>query len=161
MLKQQFANWEDKRTRIPIKGQVIRFGAIADTHLGSKYSQPSFLAWFYQYIKTQGAQFVLHGGDVVDGEKVYRGHDYEVFAHGFDEQLEYVVKRYPNGLPTYFITGNHCLAWFERGGADIGTAIANRRPDMHYLGQLGAYVYIGKAKVYLVHGMGMPAYALS
>ena len=32
---------------------------------------------------------------------------------------------------------------------------------MHYLGQLGAYVYLGGIKTYIVHGMGKPAYALS
>lgn len=104
---------------------------------------------------------MLHAGDIVDGEKRFRGHDYEVFVHGFDEQLAYVVENYPADLPTYFISGNHCLTWFERGGADIGEAIARQRPDMTYLGQMGAYVYFGVVKVYLNHGLGGNAYALS
>lgn len=162
MLRQEFACYEDKKIRIPIKGNTIRFGVVSDTHLGSRYCQNSFLKWFYGHIKKQGATFVLHSGDLVDGEGVYRGQEYEVHAHGFDEQLEYVVKNYPNGLPTYFITGNHCLSFFEKkGGADIGKAIATRRSDMHYLGQLGAYVYFGNVKAYLVHPSGSPPYAIS
>lgn len=159
--KQQFASYEDKRTRIPVHGNTIRFGVISDTHIGSKYCQMSFLKWYYTYLKKIGAQFVLHAGDIVDGEKRYRGHDYEVFLHGFDEQLDYTVKNYPRSIPTYFITGNHCLTWFERGGADIGTCLAKQREDLHYLGQMGAYVYFGHLKAYIVHGLGSPAYALS
>ena len=161
MLKQQFANYEDKKVRIPIKGNVIRFGVVSDTHLGSRYCQNSFLKWTYRHLKKHGATFVLHGGDIVDGEHVYRGQDYEVHAHGFDAQLEYTVENYPRDLPTYFICGNHDLSWFERGGADIGLALTSRRPDLHYLGQMGSYVYFGNVKAYLVHGMGFPAYALS
>lgn len=40
-------------------------------------------------------------------------------------------------------------------------AVADKRKDIHYLGQMGAYVYINKIKVYLVHGMGSPSYAIS
>jgi predicted phosphodiesterase len=160
-MKQNFANYEDKKTRIPVKGNIIRFGVVSDTHLGSKYCQVSYLRWTYDYFKKQGAEFILHSGDIVDGQNVYRGQEFEVHAHGFDEQLEFATKNYPNGLPTYFISGNHCLSWFERGGADIGVALANNREDLHYLGQLGAYVYVNSVKIYLVHGMGIPAYAIS
>lgn len=134
---------------------------IGDTHLCSKYQQITHLHRYYDFVKAQGAEFVLHAGDIVDGENVFRGQQYETFKQGFDDQLQYVAKHYPNGLPTYFITGNHDLRWFERGGSDIGKAINALRPDLHYLGQLGAFVYIGGLKVYVVHGIGHPAYALS
>jgi len=159
--KQQFANYEDKKLRIHPKGEVIRFGVIGDTHLCSKYQQLTFLKWFYEFVAKHKGEFVLHAGDIVDGEHVYRGQQYETFLQGFDDQLGYTVENYPNGLPTYAITGNHCLSHFVRGGGDIGKAIAQQRPDFHYLGQLGAYVYINDLKVYIAHGMGSPAYALS
>lgn len=162
MLKQQFANYEDKKVRIPVEGRVVKFGVVSDTHLGSRYCQMSFLRWTYDHFKKNGAKFVLHAGDIVDGEGVYAGQSYEICAHGFDEQLEYAVVNYPNTLPTYFITGNHCLSFFEKkGGADIGKALEKQREDLHYLGQLGAFVYIGQAKVYLVHPSGAPPYAIS
>lgn len=161
MLNQKFANYEDKKIRVPVKGNVVRFGVISDTHLGSKYCQISFLRWFYTHLKKHNAEFVLHAGDITDGIGIYRGQEFEVHAHGHQEQLEFAVNNYPNGLPTYFISGNHDLGAFERGGADIGKDIASQREDLIYLGQLGAYVYINHAKVYLVHGMGIPAYALS
>ena len=162
MLKQQFANYEDKKVRIPVTGNKVRFGVVSDTHLGSRYCQVSFLRWFYAYIKSQGAKFVLHSGDLTDGDDhVYRGQVFETCAHGFDEQLEYAVKNYPSCIPTYFILGNHDSSHFERGGGDIGKALASKRADLHYLGQMGAYVYFNQVKCYLVHCAGSPPYAIT
>lgn len=160
-LNQNFAFYEDKRIRIPYSGGKYTFGVISDTHLCSRHQQITFLRWFYQYIKRRGAEFVLHAGDILNGDTVYRGQKFENFRHGFDDQVGYVVDRYPKNLPTYFITGNHDLDSFIHGGSDVGCAIASKRPDMHYLGQMGAYVYVGRIKIYIVHGMGAPAYALS
>lgn len=160
-LNQQFAFYEDKRTRIPYVGGKFVFGAIGDTHLCSRHQQITYLRWFYKYIKSKGAQFVLHAGDILNGDNVYRGQKFENFVHGFDGQVDYVVKHYPKNLPTYFITGNHDLDFQIRGGSDVGRAISIERSDMTYLGQMGAYVYVGPMKIYLVHGMGSPAYALS
>jgi predicted phosphodiesterase len=152
---------EDRKTQITFDGNSVKFAVVSDTHLGSKYQNITYLKKFYAYAKQTGCQFVLHAGDIVDGNGVYKGQEFETFLHGFDETVQYAVKNYPNGLPTYFITGNHCLSWFNKGGADIGEAIAKRRPDLIYLGQYGAYVMINKVKVYIMHPLGSPAYALS
>jgi predicted phosphodiesterase len=161
MAKQQFTQYENKKIRIPVKGDRFVFGVVSDTHLGSKYVQLSFLKWTYQYFKKMGAKFVLHAGDIVDGGRVYRAQEYETYAHGFSQQLDDVVRNYPNNLPTYFCSGNHDLSFYESGGGDICKEVAARRSDMNYLGQLGAFVYFGHLKVYLVHCLGSPPYAIS
>ena len=157
----QFVIHEDRDTQIKFKGTFVKFGVISDTHLGSKYQNLTYLKEYYKFVKDNGGQFVLHAGDLVDGEGVFRGQEYETFLHGFDENVSYVVENYPNGLPTYFISGNHDVSWFVKGGADIGESVSKQRGDLIYLGQLGAYIYLNKVKVYLVHAMGSPAYALS
>jgi len=160
-IRQQFAVYEDRKARIPINKNIAKFGIISDTHIGSKYQQISFLKWFYKYIKGRGAKFVLHAGDISDGEFVYPSQQYEVFLQGVSQQAEYIIKNYPSCLPTYFITGNHDTRAFEISGVDIGKIISDNRPDMFYLGQLGAYVYFGGVKAYLVHPLGIQAYAIS
>jgi len=90
------------------KGNVYRFGVISCTHLGSKYQQISHLHSFYGLCKKEGVYTVFHCGDVVDGEKIYRGMEYELFAHGADQQVDYAVKFYPRveGIVTKAISGN-------------------------------------------------------
>lgn len=157
----QIAIHEDKHTQINFKGKSVKFAVISDTHLGSKYQNLTYLKQFYAQAKKEGCQFVLHAGDLVDGEHIYRGQEYETFLVGFDANVKYVVENYPSDLDTYYILGNHDLGWFNRGGSDIGLSISSARKDMIYLGQYGAYVMLNKIKVYLVHAMGSPAYALS
>ena len=84
----QFATHEDRDVHLEFKGKTIKFGVISDTHIGSKYGDLVHLKEFYKTAKESGAKFVLHAGDIVDGEGVYRGQDYEIYAHGFDEQLQ-------------------------------------------------------------------------
>ncbi len=55
----------------------------------------------------------------------------------------------------------HCLSFYNDNGVDIGELIAEKRPDMKYIGQYDATIFLGKAKIQLVHGDGGTAYALS
>ena len=73
------------------EGETSRFAIISCTQLGSRFQQLTFLKNFYQYIQEQGIKVVLHCGDMVDGEKMYRGHEYELFLHGAEAQKNYVI----------------------------------------------------------------------
>jgi hypothetical protein len=74
------------------------------------------------------------------------------------------VENYPKvpGIDTYFITGNHDLRMYERGGIDPGKPIAQRRPDMHYLGQMAAKIRMDNDGIIeMLHPSGGAAYAQS
>ena len=88
-------------------------------------------------------------------------HTYELRAHGVEEQLEYVIEKYPckSGIKTIFITGNHDYTAIRNAGFDIGRAVAKERPDMIYLGQDVADVNYGKTKIRLFHGSKGQSYA--
>ena len=72
-------------------GETSRFAVISCTQLGSRFQQLTFLKNFYKYIENQGIKVVLHCGDFVDGEKMYRGHEYELFLHGCEAQKDYAI----------------------------------------------------------------------
>jgi len=147
--------------------KVVRIGVVTDTHMGSMYHRKDVLDAAYDTFEREGIKQVYHAGDLCDGEKVYRGQEYEIFAHGADAQVKEVVKNYPKkkGIMTYFITGNHDLSFYVTAGTDIGDRIAAKRPDMVYLGKDIADVIIGDKKnavrMRLVHPGGGSAYALS
>ena len=146
------------------KGDTIKFAAIGDTHIGSKYQQMGWLTSFYCYCFEKDINLILHAGDVVAGnDKVYKGQEYELFIHGADAQLEYIVENYPRfeGIETKVIAGNHDESFWKDGGYNLVKRFAEKRPDIEYLGLYGAYLDLKGIKVYLAHGDGGNAYARS
>ena len=127
--------WEGER--------VIRFGLMGDTQINSKYTQLTHLHHFYDVCASKGIDTVFHTGDIDEGEQMRPGHQYECYEQGADDHIAEIVRVYPrrDGIKTYFITGNHDASLYKRAGMDLGKAIADKRPDMIYLGRDCAVVY--------------------
>jgi len=145
--------------------KVIKIGVVTDTHIGSRYWQKTFLKIAYDDFAKEGVNNVYHVGDVTDGMYTQRaGNIYEIYAYGFDQQLNEVINAYPKveGITTFFITGNHDATHVMNGGANIGTAIERSRPDMKYLGHEYAKIWLtDKVDIDLVHPRDGTSYALS
>lgn len=142
----------------------LRFGIVSDSHLVSKMERLDALHATYDIFEREGITTVFHAGDVTDGWGVYRGQEFEVTRAGQQEQVDYTVINYPKkkGITTYFITGNHDLRQFERGGVDVGHPIARARRDLVYMGQASAHAIIGNGvEMEMVHPDGNVAYAVS
>ena len=84
------------------------FAVVSDTHLCSIEEKRRELKTFYRLVAKRGIRDVLHCGDIVAGMRIYRGQEFELHTHGFDNQAAYTIKNYPreNGVTTHFITGN-------------------------------------------------------
>ena len=148
-------------------GRRIRFGIVSDNHLGSYYENIEVLRLAYKIFQREGIRRVYNAGDILDGEKMYRGQEYEIHSHGAGRQVEYACKVYPkaDNITTYFITGNHDMSYWKQVGLDVGTEIARKRKDMIYLGQEHADVVLKNKscsiKLRLEHPGKGTAYALS
>lgn len=147
----------------PMVGRKYRFGIISCTHLGSMHQQLTHLYSFYTYCKQAGVKMVLHCGDIIEGEKIFRGQEYTVFAHGAKAQVDYAVDNYPRveGIATKVIMGNHDESFFVHSGANVVEDIARRRDDIEYLGDYLAFVKIDSITVGLMHSAGGVAYSRS
>jgi len=149
------------------KGIHVRHGLVSDTHMGNIYANKHLLHTLYDIFEKEGIETVYHCGDICDGDRMYRGQEYELYAHGVDEQTRDVIKNYPKrkGIKTLFITGNHDLSFYKRSGIDIGNIIAEKRPDMEYVGRETANILMGnkekKIRVKLMHPGKGTAYAIS
>lgn len=145
-------------------GDVVKIGVVSDTHLCSRHQQLTHLKTLYQRFYDEGIDTVLHAGDLVEGIRMYRGWELEVLHHGCDEQAAYAVEHYPShpGMKTYLISGNHDASFRTNGGVNIVKRVCNRREDMIFLGDSGAYLDLpGGMKVYLQHGAKGVPYARS
>lgn len=144
-------------------GEKVELGLISDTHLGSKYQQLAHLIRAYNYFKKRGIKDVLHGGDLCDGYRVYRGQEHEVFLHGADAQVDYAVEKYPRvgGITTHIITGNHDESFIKWDGFDLVKAVCKERNDIRYIDRLGGRLLINGLKIDLLHPGGSVPYARS
>lgn len=157
----------DRRFKVDtsmFEGDTYKMAVISCTQLGSRYQQLTHLKSFYQYIQDQGIKTVLNCGDIVDGIRVYRGQEYELFIHGAKAQREYTIEHYPkmeNGGKTIMISGNHDYSFMANGGEKIVETICDKREDLEYVGDYGAYPKIGPLNIFMAHGDCGVSYARS
>lgn len=151
----------------------IRFAAVADTHLCSKYAREDCLNDFYDEVQARGIKHVLHGGNWIDGEMRFNRHD--LLIHGMDNQIRYLVDNYPQrtGVETWAITGEDHEGWYTRdSGVDIGWYAENKmreagRTDWHNVGFMETFIPLihGDAgtsvQLMLMHAGGGSSYAIS
>lgn len=148
---------------IPKDSHHIKFLALADTHLSSKWDRMPLIEKAYEIAEKENCDFVTHSGDILEGDFHNKrpDHIYQVRALGM-EQVEYAIEKYPKSkLSTYFITGNHDLTFVKTCGADVGKMIAKERKDLIYLGQDLADLKFEKIKIRLRHGAGSASYSKS
>lgn len=147
-------------------GDHAKFGVLGDTHIGSLYENRSLLHLAYKTYRKEGIDIVYHTGDVCDGERMYVGQEYEIYAHGADAQISQVVKKYPDfkEIKTFFITGGHDRSFWKRAGIDIGEKISDKRKDLIYLGPEEMDIALkpsGRPRIRLSHPGKGTAYAIS
>ncbi len=118
-----------------------RFVIIGDLHLNARAEDGGYgcdfakLKKVLHIAKEGGAEFVIQTGDVTDGEHMRHQQKYGLMVQGFDNVVEFSANVWPDcGLPTFFIGGNHDETYLNWMGADVCKAIADKRPDLHYLG---------------------------
>ena len=155
--------------KVEINGFNYKFGAIADSHIGSKYERLDVLNALYDIFEKEEIKVVLHGGNYVDGE--FRFNKLETITHGFDEMIDYFLKNYPKrkGIKTFFISGDDHEGWWTQDkGIDPGKVIEERqskygRDDLVYLGYQEANLELkskkGSALLKILHGGKGTSYA--
>jgi predicted phosphodiesterase len=100
-----------KRNILSFDGDDIVFGAFTDTHIGSNYTDESYISSAIEEFKKQGCQFIVHAGDITEGMSGRDGHVYELSHCGYKAQKEAAINLLKEWDKTaYYIAGNHdCL----------------------------------------------------
>lgn len=155
------------------KDNTFLFGALGDSHLGSKYERLDVTNDLYDRYAQAGVDRVFHTGNWIDGDEPKNRHD--IAVHGMEPQCAYLAKNYPQrkGIVTYAVTGEDHEGWWTRSeGIDIGkraeqTMREHGRTDWVNLGFMEAHVRLVNANsgkesmLAVVHPGGGSAYALS
>ncbi len=148
--------------------RTIRFGAIGDSHLCSKYERNDILNAIYDVYASEGIRDVYHTGNYIDGEARFNFTD--IHTHGIDNQVQYFIDKYPRraGVTTHFIAGDDHEGWYsQKTGIDIGKhtedmARRSGREDLRYLGYMESDVLAGgSVPVRVLHAGGGSAISIS
>lgn len=148
-------------------GDEVRFGIVSDTHLGNKHALEEPLHEAYAVFKREGITQVYAPGNLVDGEKTYRGQEYEITVMGVDNVVAYLARTWPKipGITTYHVASSTCHEgyYLKSAGVLIGKQIEQARPDMVYLGMDEADVVVHDSEarpvLRIVHPGGGTSYA--
>lgn len=148
-------------------GPEVRFGLLSDTHLGNHHALEDQLHEAYEIFRQEEITTVYTCGNLLDGEKTYRGQEYEIKVMGADNCADYLARTWPKvpGITTYHIASSSCHEgyYLKSAGLLIGRMIENRRPDMVYLGLDEADVVLhdseARPTLRLIHPGGGSSYA--
>jgi len=148
-------------------GPEVRFGVVSDTHIGNRHAMEEQLAEAYAVFKREGITSVYCPGNLIDGEKTYRGQEYEITVMGVDNVVANLARVWPRvpGITTYHVASSTCHEGFylKSAGILIGKLIENARPDMKYLGMDEADVVLqdneARPTLRIVHPGGGTSYA--
>lgn len=149
-----------------VREHTIRFGVFGDVHAGSLFYHPDAMNAYFEYALGRGVKDFFCAGDILDGNKVYRGQEFELRDVGFDAQLKRLKRTAPKEGNVYFITGNHDASFKAQIGVDVGGSIHNELPNWEFLGEdTATYQWeLPDGTTYaigLLHPGGGSAYALS
>lgn len=138
----------------------LKFWLVSDTHIWAKQAAVDELWEFYDKAKDKGVECFVHAGDLLDWEWVYTGQQFEQSEVWMDDQINKLVKDYPDvWVPTYFIQWNHDQAFLKRNWADVWKTISLLRDDLKYLGIYDATLKINWIKINLHHWAWASSYS--
>lgn len=148
-------------------GDTVRFGVVSDTHLGNHHAMPDQLHEAYEVFRREGITDVYAPGNLLDGEKTYRGQEYEINVMGADNVVANLARIWPlvKGITTWHVASSTCHEGFylKSAGLLIGKMIEQARPDMKYLGMDEADIVIHNSEarpvLRIVHPGGGTSYA--
>lgn len=125
----------------------IRLGVISDTHCGSKAFMKKEMQHFINTAYDDyDVRTILHAGDMLAGNKVYKGQEAELEVWGCSDQCDILTESLPErkGLQYIGILGNHDVDFIKSNGADPAKAIGKARSDIRILGHIKSKFVIEK-----------------
>ena len=132
-------------TNLPNRKKSIKIGIISDTHFGSRAALSSCVKDFVEKAYYEhGIRTLLHCGDIVAGNGVYKGQVAELSYWACDEQCDAAMSGLPEleGLNYYAILGNHDVDFIKKAGVDPGRIITKSRKDIKIVGHLKGKVIL-------------------
>lgn len=119
----------------------ITFAVISDTHFGSAHCLKDEIADFVNMAYSEfDIRLILHSGDILAGNNVYKGQKFELEAWGCRDQCKICTETLPQkkDLKYVYILGNHDVDFMKTNGTNPADLIDAWRSDMTCIGNIAA-----------------------
>lgn len=137
-----------------ISANHFRIAVISDTHLGSDVALVDELQHFVNRAYDDfDVRTILHCGDLLAGEQVYKGQVAELNHWGCAKQCNALSAALPKrkDLQYFAILGNHDVSFTKIAGIDVGRILEASRPDLHCVGALSQRIILNGVEIELAH----------
>lgn len=142
-----------EKMRVLVKFNDSKLGVISDLHIGNIAENFDYINRAFNLFSDNGITSVICLGDLLDGyseiERKRISNDNLMADICYKQILDFALK-YPEGMNTYTILGNH-EDKFETVGLDVWKLIDLYRKDFHMLGYGASYIDFNGAIFYLEH----------
>lgn len=154
---------ENKKHVHEFNGDKLKIGVIADTHIGSKYTDYEYIFESFDMFNREDVDFICHAGDVTEGISHRQGHVYECSEIGYEAQKEKSIEILNQWDDTaiYLISGNHDNWGRKALGANVVKDICNNVENAIFLGDDEGDIIINDTTIRLWHGLDGSSYAHS
>jgi predicted phosphodiesterase len=150
------------RPNISFKGEDICIGFCTDTHIGEESFIDDLWLAFVEECKEEGAEFILHAGDVLEGMSNRPDQMYHLSDVGASAQIDHARRLFADcPIPIKCIDGNHDRWLVKSSGLFAIRDLCASMPNMEYLGPDCGEVLINGTRWMLNHGEDGAAYATS
>ena len=144
-------------------GRAVKIGWMGDTHIGSVYTDYSYIEDAREQFAKADVDMVVVTGDVTEGMSNRPDHMFQCSELGYDAQKEKSIEIFSdfNFCPLYMIDGNHDRWYIKNSGAKIVQDICKEVRHAEFLGHDEGDIMIDGAVVKLWHGEDASSYAIS
>ena len=147
---------------LTFEGEEVTIGFATDTHIGSVFFHDYLWLSFLKECERQRVQRILFTGDLIEGMSNRPDQVYSLEDVGFSRQMDHAARLLKmSPIPIDAIDGNHDRWGLKSGGVFAVKDVADRVPNMTFLGHDCADVIINDTKWRLWHGEDGASYATS
>ena len=145
------------------KDRMMDFGYVSDLHFASVFHLPKSFHESMKSLESYGITRVYISGDLLDGTKIYKGHEVNLLRWGVNEQADIAAEAFAMHptLEFWGIAGNHDYSFTQQNGVKPLAILEKKADNFKNLGDFMADVVYHGIKIRLLHGGGGRAYATS
>ena len=150
------------RKPLTFEGDDVVVGFCTDTHIGEESFRDDLWISFIEECRREGAQLILHAGDVHEGMSNRPDQVYHLSDIGFSAQMDHAERLFRmTDIPIKCIDGNHDRWGVKSSGLFSVRDLAKRLPHVEYVGSDCGDVEINGTIWRLWHGEDGSSYATS
>lgn len=164
LLKILTTNQSKSVNEIVWEPDYLKLGICSDKHYNDKQCDEKAIKDLYSEFDSNKVDAVVDWWDMTAWIWVYKWQMFDLLNVSFEDQINHIANEHPklaDWKKTYFINGNHDMAWNDVAWINFWVELEKRRPDMINVWSYQWEVTLNDIKIGLQHWSRWLPYAVS